>query len=285
MAFVKNEYQQVKLTDILNHHTERELKRIENSWAKDFAEVVFPAINEERFSVLYSDNDASRPNTPVNILVGAMLLQERFGHSDEEITDCVILDPRYRHALHTTSFDEVPFSDRSLSRFRERLYKYELETGINLIKLEMESLADIFTRISNMRTDLKRMDSVMVSSSCKNMARLELFYTCVQNMVVLIHRTGETTMLSERFVRYLEKDDKNNTIYRCTPDSSSNRLEIIIQDALILLGLCKDGYEEFSEYIALSRVINDQTNDEEGVIKLKENKDVSSRSLHKPFGS
>lgn len=282
MAFVKNEYQQMKLTDTLNYLTERERKRVENSWAKEFAEVVFPAINEERFSVLYSDNDATRPNTPVNITIGAMILQERFGHSDEVTTDNVILNPTYRYALHATSFDEVPFSDRSLSRFRERLYNYELKTGINLIQLEMESLADIFTRISNMRTDLKRMDSVMISSNCKKMARLELFYTCVQNMVVAIHRTGEIAMLSERFMRYLEKEDKNNTIYRSSPESSLNKLDIIIQDAVVLLELCKDGYEKFPEYIALSRVIKDQTIEEGESARLKANKEVSPTSLQNP---
>lgn len=36
----------------IKHH---EHKMIMNSWCKDFADIVFPAIKEERFSVLYSD--------------------------------------------------------------------------------------------------------------------------------------------------------------------------------------------------------------------------------------
>lgn len=282
MAFVKNEYQQLNFFDSLYNLTDRERKLIEKSWAKEFAEIVFPAINEDRFSVVYSDNIASRPNTPVNIIIGAMLLQEMFPQTDDELMCSVILDLRYRYALHTTSFEEVPFSDRTLSRFRERLYNYELETGINLIKIEMESLAESFTKLAKMRTDLKRMDSVMISSNCKKMVRLELAYTCVRNMVIAVNRTGEMPILNERFMRYLDDSDKNNTIYRCVPEVASNRLEAIIQDAFTLLEECKDGYEEFVEYIALARMLNDQTINENGTIKLKENKDISPTSLQNP---
>jgi len=37
-------------------------------------------INEENFSVLYSDK-ASRPNTPVNVIVGGMVLEIRLPQS------------------------------------------------------------------------------------------------------------------------------------------------------------------------------------------------------------
>ena len=57
--------------------TERERKALENSWAKIFADEIFPAIDEERFSVLYSDK-ASRPNAPVNVIIGALIIKELF---------------------------------------------------------------------------------------------------------------------------------------------------------------------------------------------------------------
>lgn len=50
-------------------------KPIELSWAKVFADEIFPAIDEKRFSVLYSDK-ASRPNTPVNVIVSALIIKE-----------------------------------------------------------------------------------------------------------------------------------------------------------------------------------------------------------------
>ena len=100
--------------------TEREQKALDRSWAKIFAEDVFPYIDEERFSVLYSEK-ASRPNTPVNVIVGALIIKELFGISDDEIVDNLMLDPRYQLALHTSSYQEQPLSDKSLSRFRMQL--------------------------------------------------------------------------------------------------------------------------------------------------------------------
>ena len=62
ISFRANDCQQLSLNDKLMNLTEREKKALDKSWAKIFADEIFPAIDEERFSVLYSDK-ASRPNT------------------------------------------------------------------------------------------------------------------------------------------------------------------------------------------------------------------------------
>ena len=82
--FVANEGQQISMEDFTFRLTAREQKMLEKSWAIPFLERIFPAIDEEPFSVLYSDN-ASRPNTPVNVLMGALILKEFFGQSDDDI--------------------------------------------------------------------------------------------------------------------------------------------------------------------------------------------------------
>lgn len=63
MSFVKNDNQQLTVLDSTFNLTEREKRMLEKSWAKIFADKVFPAIDENIFSVLYSKK-ASRPNTP-----------------------------------------------------------------------------------------------------------------------------------------------------------------------------------------------------------------------------
>ena len=55
MSFKENTYQQLSLTDSFSVLTPREQKALEKSWAKVFADEIFPAIDENRFSVLYSD--------------------------------------------------------------------------------------------------------------------------------------------------------------------------------------------------------------------------------------
>ena len=60
------------LRDSYVNSSERVQRVVRNSWAKVFADEVFPAINGERFSILYKDNEASRPTTPANFTVGAL---------------------------------------------------------------------------------------------------------------------------------------------------------------------------------------------------------------------
>lgn len=49
MAFVANNSQQLSLMDSTFNLTERERKFLEKSWAKTFADKIFPSINEEIF--------------------------------------------------------------------------------------------------------------------------------------------------------------------------------------------------------------------------------------------
>lgn len=49
MAFVANDNQQLTLTDSTLNLTQREKRVLEKSWAKTFAEKVFPAIDESVF--------------------------------------------------------------------------------------------------------------------------------------------------------------------------------------------------------------------------------------------
>jgi len=113
-----------------------EQKRLRDSWAEQFSKNIFPMINEERFSVLYSDNPVSRPNNPVNVYFGLLILKEIFNQSDEEAIDLLIFDIRYQYALHTSSFEKQPVSKNSLSNFRTAVYKYNEEHGVDLVQKE-----------------------------------------------------------------------------------------------------------------------------------------------------
>lgn len=100
MSFKTNDCQQLSLDDSFIALTERERKALEKSWAKIFADEIFPAIDEDRFSVLYSDK-ASRPNAPVNVIIGALIIKELFDYSGNEMVGKLFLsDNRLRRAQH-----------------------------------------------------------------------------------------------------------------------------------------------------------------------------------------
>ena len=167
MAFASNDNQQLTLTDSTLNLTQREKRFLEKSWAKTFAEKVFPAIDESIFSVLYSDK-ASRPNTPVNVIVGALILKEALGDTDDELMEALMFDVRYQYALHTTSFEEQPLSDRTLSRFRARVLAYETEHDVDLIHECVVKMAKEIAEFMDISPNMQRMDSLMIAASIKN---------------------------------------------------------------------------------------------------------------------
>jgi hypothetical protein len=96
---------------------------------------------------------------PVNVVVVALLLKEMFGSTDEELLEQMLFNVRYQVALHTTSDIEQSVSDRTLNRFRERLYNYETKTGIYLMKQEMEALVGKFVKLLKINPQIRRIDS------------------------------------------------------------------------------------------------------------------------------
>ncbi len=284
MSFRKNDFNQISMDDSFHRLSERNKKIVLKCWAKTFADIVFPAISEKRFSVLYSGNDATRPNTPVNVVVGALMLKEMNGLSDDELLEAICCDVRYQYALHTTSCPEQPVSDRTFSRFRERLYAYEEETGKDLLVDEMRALSEVYAKYFSLNRNIKRMDSLMVASRCKAMSRLEIIYVVCANAVCLIHRLGEDALLTPELRRYLDEDDRNNVIYHCKSDDVNTRLEREIASAKALREIMSDdAWQEYEEYRLLVRVIKEQAENEDPEnVQPKEASEIRSDSLQNP---
>ena len=284
MSFHLNDQQQMTMYDSYLNQTPRTQKMIRNSWCKDFADIVFPAINEQRFSVLYSNNSASRPNTPVNVIIGALMLKENSGLSDDELLESVCCDVRYQYALHTTHMEEQPFSDRTFSRFRERLYNYEVETGIDLLKEEMKHLAKVYADYMKLNTNVKRMDSLMIASRCKCMSRLEIIYTATANAIKLIHRLGHDELIPKELQHYMDQSDYNEVIYYCKGEDVDTRLTKAIQEAeQVRKIMADDCWHDFSEYQLIIRVLREQSDaDEKGNVIPKDKTEITSESLQNP---
>lgn len=276
MAFAANNNQQLSLTDSTFHLTEREKRFLEKSWAKPFAEKIFPAIHEEDFAVLYS-NKASRPNTPVNVIVGALILKESLGVTDDEMVEGLMFDIRYQYALHTTSFEEQPLSDRTLSRFRARCLAYETETGIDLIHICITSLAKEIAEFMRITPNMQRMDSLMVAANIRNLSLLELFYTCVANLAKTMERRGMEIPNTQH--HYIEKDDTNRFIYHNREKDAAERTVTVMHDAEELLKVCEGELDDTSEYQLLIRLLKEQTIfDDDGTRRLRDKKEKEDPS-------
>lgn len=168
-------------------------------------------------------------------------------------------DVRAQYALHTTSLEEQPISVRTLSRFRERLYNYEQETGIDLLHDEMKRLSDVLCNYLGINKKLKRMDSLMVSTHAKAMSRLEIIYTTVSKCVTLLDKNNRKDLIPEDMKHYLESDDLNNVIYYAKNEDVNPRLQKVIDEAYRIKDIMSsDELYDTTEYQLLIRVLKEQ---------------------------
>lgn len=269
MSFSANNSQQISIFDATSNLTSRELKMLDKSWAKYFSENVFPLIDETPFRVLYSSRP-SRANTPVNITIGALIIKEIFGLTDEEIVETLPFDIRYQYALHTTSFEEQPLNDRTLGRFRARCNAYEELTGIDLIHDCVSTLSVELAKLMKLNSGLRRMDSLMIASNIKKMSRLELLYTCVSNMCQFMNKC-EDNNYPESLRHYLNDSDHNELLYHNRSENTDDKISLVLQDAVLIKTACDGNYDDSSEYQLLIRVLGEQTiSDDSGKLILKD---------------
>ena len=282
MSFRANDCQQISLLDSFSGLTTREQKALENSWAKVFADEIFPKIDEERFSVLYS-NKASRPNTPVNVIIGALIIKELFDLSDDEMVENLMLDPRYQYALHTTSFAEQPLSDKTLSRFRKRCYDYESTHNVDLYHDCITDLGSKIAKMMKLNSRIRRMDSMMIESNIRRLSRMELLYTCVAKLVSYLHKEGKEDLL-EGLEHYYDPNDFNRVIYHSRNEDAAGKISDILKDADLLLERCGASYDEVTEYQLLVRCLSEQTvvEDAKRRLKTKEDGTMDSEILQNP---
>ncbi len=283
MAFRTNGTQQYSLTDSFNGLTSREQKALEKSWAKVFADDIFPAIDEEPFRVLYSARTQSRGITPVNICIGALIIKEMFQASDDEIVESLMLDTRYQYALHTTSFEEQPLSDKSLTRFRKRCYEYETTYGVDLLHDCISGLSRQIAKIMGISPKIRRMDSLMIEANIKNLSRAELLYTCLSKFVIYLHKNGFDPLLAG-LEHYYDSNDFNRMFYYSDSSKTEDHIKTILDDTDRLLRLCGQNFDDATEYQLLIRCLSEQTV-VDGIVrrlKTKEDGGMDSSVLQNP---
>jgi len=255
-------------------------KLLDNSWAKVFYDEYFCKIDERVFSVLYS-NKKSRPNTPVNILVGFETLKSGFGWSDEELYNHFLFDLQVRYALGLQDFDEEYFDLRTIYYFRGALCEYERVEGVNLIQKSVEKITDKQIEKFKIKTGLQRMDSTQIQSNIQNMSRIQLLVEVIQ----LFHRIllpKDKERYSDRFSPYV-KEDSLHYCYRLKRDETKTRIQEIGEDLAFFVGEFRSRYHVHSAYKNLERVFKEHYRFEEKKIIVKKGKELRGAALQSPY--
>lgn len=282
MSFKENSCQQISIMDSFSGLTAREQKVLERSWAKIFADEIFPAIDEKRFSVLYSDK-VSRPNAPINVIIGALIIKELFDYSDDEIVENLMLDLHLQYALHTTSFEEQPLSDKTLSRFRKRCYDYERTHNIDLYRDCVKDLSQKIAKMMGINGRIRRMDSMMIEANIRFLSRMELIYTCISKVCVYLGKE-RPELLAEGLKPYADPNDFNRTFYHQRNEVLEDKIQKLLNDSDALLKACGSGLGDVLEYELFIRCLSEQTIVEDGKRRLRTKEDgiMNSTLLQNP---
>ena len=233
---------------------------LHNSWAEHFFRSIFSKIDESRFAVLYSEN-YSRPNAPVNVVVGLLMLKELNGWTDEDTISALYFDYRVQYALGISDFDKERICINTLGNFRSRLYEYSKKHNRDLLGEEVSRLTDVLIELSGMDTKFARQDSMMISANCKRMGRLELIYTVNANMVHVL-KDKASGVIPESCKHYLQDKDKADQTYRLEKEDIPGKTALLLKESVELYKQVPDTLKDSQAFKNLARLIEEQTDDD-----------------------
>lgn len=268
--------QQPFLLSDINDLPQRSLKHLQSSWAETFRKEVFSLIPEEVFQVLY-DSGPSRPNVPVNILVGLEILKEWRGWSDEEMYDHFLFDLQVRYALGCDRFGEGDFDLRTTYYFRRRMSEYALKTGKNLLADVFKAVTDEQIQKYKVNTRLQRMDSTQILSNIADLSRLELLVEAIQRLYRILSPADRSQY--EDVFRPYTKETAGQYTYRIHGKEAV--WQQIEQVGQVLAGLLEQlhSYQEEPVYQTVQRFFDENFQRVETLVKAKTNDQITPGCL------
>lgn len=276
--FKKNKkHLQPALISAASELPEKQLKLLKGSWANSFYHEFFCRIDEENFAILYS-SEPSRPNVPVNVMVGLEVLKAGFGWSDEELYENYCFNLQVRYALGYDRLGDGDFAIRTLYYFRERMSKHYLESGKNLLEQAFEQVTDAQIRDLQVRTGMQRMDSTQIASNIVDASRLQLLVEAIQRVHRILSEADQQR-LADNFAPYI-KGTAGHYTYRVKGKAAiDEHLQQVGTAIYHLLLELEGGYVDKLAYQVLERIFTEHFNLVDSGVYLKENQELASGSL------
>ncbi len=255
-------------------------ERLEDSWAGTFYEMIFSRIDEKPYAVLYADV-ASRPNVPVNVLVGLEILKAGYGWSDEEMYENYCYNVQVRRALGVYNLDEGYLSMRTIYVFRERLAKRMGETGENLFEQTFEEVTKEQLVQFSLKTGRQRVDSTQIASNIREMSRLQLLVEVLQRVHRMLSEAERVSWEAE-FNPYVKGTSGQYTYRLRGKDAHRPHLETIGELMARLVRELAADYQNHETYRTLKRVFAEHFEQSDEGTHPKDGSDLSASSLQSP---
>jgi len=278
--FRKNEtHRQRKLFGLTNTLPESVIDKAKDTEEYHFYHLIFCHIDEEIFSVLYSD-EKSRPNAPINSLVGAIILQSRRQWTFDELFRQVQFNLLVRFALGLDDIETMPFCRSTIFNFQNRLSEHFVRTGKNLLEQIFDGLTEKQLRTLKVKTNIQRTDSTFAASNIRNYTRLQLLVeTLIRTERILSEKNRKH--FKDRLGRYV-KDSSGQYIYRLKASEIPNELEEIAQAYAWVMRHFKKRYGDDPVFSVFERVLHEQFTDNDGVLMPRPPEQLNSSCVQSP---
>ena len=270
------------------------LERLEKSWAEAFRTQALPLIEEARFAPMYCDHNG-RPNIPVQIVLGTLILKEMFNLTDQECLEQVEFNLLWQHALCVTP-EEAHLCQKTLHNFRVRMIEHDFA------RLAFQTITDRIIEAGGVKVTRQRLDSTHIVSNIAILTRLGLFCETLRVFLSALKKEHPIRFkkIPEGLLRRYLKENGTASRYGDVPSSRARRrLAVCGRDVYRLVdhfrGTEVSGLEQ---YALLERILEEQCDvltqpehpkkddddaTEGGIpVRVKAAKEVRSDSLQTP---
>ncbi len=277
-------HDQLRLLSFLNNLPPNVRKIISSSWAPTFYESIFRKIDESRFKDMYSKK-YSRPNKPVNILVGLEIIKQLFNYTDDELLGAFHTDLRVMYALGLEDPGDVNLAPRTLYYFRENLVRYDIEHDTSLLKEVLKDISLDLTDKFKLDLSLQRMDSSMIEANIKRLTRLNIFVKVIHNFLKILQQHDLAGLPQD--LQSLLKQENLDLSHKLKNEEAKDKLSQMAEYAYLLFERFRKvrRYRSKKEFKDLKRLVGDHLNVTGGPspeVELKDLKDIPSGSLQNP---
>jgi len=270
---------QTSFFDIENQLSERKKKKIRESEEYNFYQLIFKKIKEKNFAVLYSEN-GSRPNSSVNVMVSAIILAYRKGWTIKEMLEQIDFNLLTRTALGLNKMDDTAFCEATFFNFQNRLLKYFVETGENLLERVFDGLTKEQLKKLKIKTDIQRSDSFMAMSNIRNYGRVQLLVEMLLRLYRVLKEEDK-----ERFKDKLSdytKQTSGQYIYKLERAEIPKELEKLGELYHKLHKALREGYKEIEIFPIFERIYQEHFTIVKNKVTVKKNEELHSGIIQSP---
>jgi len=200
--------------------------RLAKTWAWQFRARCLPLIDERAFAGCYCA-DNGRPNAPIRVVIGLLVLKEVFTLTDAEVRDAAEFDLRWQTALGLTPDAPVP-CQKTVHNFRALLAVHDRAATL------FADITDQLLAALGLQTDRQRLDSTQICSNIAVLSRLSRF---CETHRLLLHRLARKAPGALARIpvavqrRYVREDGTDSSDEDARSTEGRRRIAVCARDA------------------------------------------------------